>query len=70
MKEKMYQRQWVCLQPQSLLVDLEEVSSQVFLTDMGLLTVAILMPAIPLILGIVLIGMNMPNQKKRRKGYD
>ena len=30
MKEKMYQRQWVCLQPQSLLVDLEEVSSQVF----------------------------------------
>ena len=37
------------------------------LTDMGLLTVAILMPAIPLILGIVLIGMNMPNQKREGK---
>ena len=34
------------------------------LTDMGLLTIAILMPAIPLILGVVLIGMNMPNQKR------
>lgn len=34
------------------------------LTDMGLLNVAILMPAVPLLLGIVLIGMNLPNQKK------
>lgn len=34
------------------------------LTDMGLLTIAILMPAIPLILGVLLIGMNMPNQKR------
>lgn len=34
------------------------------LTDMGLLTIAILMPAIPLILGVVLIGINMPNQKR------
>lgn len=37
------------------------------LTDMGLLNVAILMPAVPLILGIVLIGMNLPNQKKEGK---
>lgn len=37
------------------------------LTDMGLLTVAIIMPAIPLILGIVLIGLNMPNQKRQGK---
>lgn len=37
------------------------------LTDMGLLTVAILMPAIPLIIGVVLIGMNMPNQKRDGK---
>ena len=37
------------------------------LTDMGLLTVAIIMPAIPLILGIVLIGLNMPNQKREGK---
>lgn len=34
------------------------------LTDMGLLNVAILMPAVPLVLGIVLIGLNMPNQKR------
>lgn len=33
------------------------------LTDMGLMTVAILMPAVPLIAGVVLIGLNMPNQK-------
>lgn len=37
------------------------------LTDMGLLTVAILMPAIPLLLGVVLIGFNMPNAKKEGK---
>ena len=37
------------------------------LTDMGLLTVAILMPEIPLIIGIVLIGLNMPNQKREGK---
>ena len=40
------------------------------LTDMGLLTVAILMPAIPLILGIVLIGNEHAESEKRRKGYD
>ena len=37
------------------------------LTDMGLMTVAILMPAVPLILGIVLIGLNLPNIKKEGK---
>ena len=37
------------------------------LTDMGLLKVAILMPAVPLILGVVLIGMNMPNVKREGK---
>lgn len=37
------------------------------LTDMGLLNVAILMPAVPLILGVVLIGLNMPNQKREGK---
>lgn len=37
------------------------------LTDMGLLNVAILMPAVPLLLGIVLIGINLPNQKKEGK---
>lgn len=37
------------------------------LTDMGMLTAAIIMPAIPLIIGIVLIGMNMPNQKREGK---
>ena len=37
------------------------------LTDMNMLTVAILMPALPLILGIVLIGLNMPNQKREGK---
>jgi MFS family permease len=37
------------------------------LTDMGLLTVAILMPAIPLIAGITLIGLNLPNQKREGK---
>ena len=35
------------------------------LTDMGLLKVAILMPAVPLILGVVLIGLNMPNVKRK-----
>ncbi len=37
------------------------------LTDMGLLNIAILMPAVPLVLGVVLIGMNMPNQKRDGK---
>lgn len=37
------------------------------LTDMGLLNVAIIMPAVPLILGIVLIGLNLPNQKREGK---
>lgn len=37
------------------------------LTDMGFLTVAILMPAIPLLLGILLIGKNMPNVKREGK---
>ena len=35
-----------------------------FLTDMGMLEVAILIPAIPLLLGVVLVGINMPNQKR------
>lgn len=37
------------------------------LTDMGLLIVAILMPAVPLVIGVVLIGFNMPNQKRDGK---
>lgn len=37
------------------------------LTDMGLLNIAILMPAIPLVAGLLLIGMNMPNQKRDGK---
>ena len=37
------------------------------LTDMGFLQLAILMPAIPLAIGVVLIGMNMPNQKREGK---
>lgn len=37
------------------------------LTDMGYLTIAIMTPAIPLIAGIVLIGLNMPNAKKEGK---
>lgn len=37
------------------------------LTDMGLLSAAIIMPAIPLIIGVVLIGFNMPNQKREGK---
>ena len=37
------------------------------LTDMGYLNLAILMPVVPLILGVVLIGMNMPNQKQEGK---
>ena len=35
--------------------------------DMEILKVAILMPAVPLILGVVLIGMNMPNVKREGK---
>lgn len=34
------------------------------LTDMGMMTAAILMPAIPLIIGVILIGINLPNIKK------
>ena len=37
------------------------------LTDMGMLTAAIIMPAIPLIIGVVLIWLNMPNVKKEGK---
>ena len=37
------------------------------IAGMNMLTVAILMPALPLILGIVLIGLNMPNQKREGK---
>lgn len=37
------------------------------LTDMGLLTAAILMPAIPLLAGVLLIGLNMPNQRRPGK---
>lgn len=37
------------------------------LSDMGLLTAAILFPAIPLILGIVLIGLAYPNDKAGKK---
>lgn len=37
------------------------------LTDMNMLTIAILMPALPLLVGIVLIGLNMPNQKREGK---
>jgi len=37
------------------------------LTDMGLMTFAILMPAIPLLLGVFLIGANLPNIKKEGK---
>ena len=37
------------------------------LTDMGMLEAAIIMPAIPLIIGIILIWLNMPNVKKEGK---
>ena len=37
------------------------------LSDMGMLTVAILFPAVPLILGIVLIGLAYPNDKSGKK---
>ena len=37
------------------------------LSDMGMLTVAILFPAVPLILGIVLIGLAYPNDKAGKK---
>ncbi|MBP3929530.1 MAG: MFS transporter, partial [Peptostreptococcaceae bacterium] len=37
------------------------------LTDMGLLSVAIMFPAIPLIIGVVLIGLNLPNKKREGK---
>ena len=33
------------------------------LTDMGMLKAAIIMPAIPLVAGVMLIGFNLPNQK-------
>jgi MFS family permease len=37
------------------------------LTDAGFLAGAIVMPAIPLLLGVVLIGLNMPNVKREGK---
>ena len=37
------------------------------LSDMGMLTVAILFPAVPLILGILLIGLAYPNDKASKK---
>ena len=37
------------------------------LTDMGLLNVAIMFPAIPLIAGVILIGLNLPNKKREGK---
>ena len=37
------------------------------LTDMGMLNAAILFPAVPLILGILLIGLCYPNDKSGRK---
>jgi MFS family permease len=37
------------------------------LTDAGSLTAAIIMPAVPLLLGVVLIGLNMPNVKREGK---
>ena len=37
------------------------------LTDMGLLSVAIMFPAIPLLTGVVLIGLNLPNKKREGK---
>ena len=37
------------------------------LSDMGMLTAAILFPAVPLILGIVLIGLAYPNDKSGKK---
>lgn len=37
------------------------------LTDLGYLELAILVPVIPLIIGVVLIGMNLPNKKREEK---
>ena len=37
------------------------------LTDMGLLQVAVLMPAVPLLAGVALIGVNLPNIKRQGK---
>lgn len=37
------------------------------LTDMGMMTAAILMPAVPLLIGVLLIGLNLPNIKKEGK---
>jgi len=37
------------------------------LTDMGFLTGAIIMPAVPLILGVLFIGLNLPNVKREGK---
>ena len=34
------------------------------LTDMGLMTMAIIVSVVPLLIGVILIGLNMPNQKK------
>lgn len=38
-----------------------------FLTDRGMMTAAILMPAIPLLAGVALIGLNLPNVKREGK---
>lgn len=37
------------------------------LTDMGMLNAAIIFPAVPLLIGVVLIGMYYPNDKNARK---
>lgn len=37
------------------------------LTDMGFLTLAMLLPAVPLLLGVYLIGKNLPNKKRESK---
>ena len=37
------------------------------LTDAGLLNVAIMFPAVPLLIGVALIGLNLPNKKREGK---
>lgn len=37
------------------------------LTDLGYLKLAIVVPVIPLLIGVVLIGMNLPNKKREEK---
>ena len=38
-----------------------------FLADMGHLSLAIMFPAVPLILGLILIGVNLPNHRREGK---